>query len=130
MALNWGVTDVLTITKLAWDLYHNCYLVARGAPSDFRQLVNEFSSLQNVLGTLEDGINSDKSFLERLSEDRKHTLKHCILNCHDTLRQLKKLVLTYRELHVDEGLLLRKKWQWVQKQGEVAGRLQLIEEAG
>jgi len=43
--LNWGVGDILAVTKLAWDLYHNCFLVAKEAPDDFRQLVNELAQI-------------------------------------------------------------------------------------
>lgn len=117
MALNWGVTDILAVTKLAWDLYHNCYLVAREAPEDFRQLVNELASLQGVLRSLRDDINSDKSFLQRLGEGRKQTLDRCVANCFDTLRKLQKLVVKYRELHSDEGFW--KKLKWVGKQSEI-----------
>lgn len=118
MALNWGVTDVLAITKLAWDLYHSCYLVAREAPEDFRQLVNELASLQGVLRSLRDDINSDKSFLQRLGENRKQTLERCVANCFDTLRKLQKLVIKYRELHNDE--VFWKRLKWVGKQSEIS----------
>ena len=50
--MDWGVGDLLAITKLAWDLYHNCYLVAREAPDDFHKLVHELTSLQRVLRAL------------------------------------------------------------------------------
>ena len=73
--LNWGIGDLLAVTKLAWDLYHNCILVAREAPDDFRQLVNELASLQACLRTLRYDVNSDKSFLDRLGENRKQTLE-------------------------------------------------------
>ncbi|KAI4137362.1 MAG: hypothetical protein LQ341_005176 [Variospora aurantia] len=67
----WGVGDVLALTKLAWDLYHNCYLVAKDAPEDFRLTVNGLASFQAVLRTLRDDENSGSSFLERLNDDRK-----------------------------------------------------------
>lgn len=77
-ALNWGIGDLLSVTKLAWDLYHNCYLVAKEAPDEFRQLVNELASLQGVLRTLRDDVNSDKSFLERMGDNRKQMLERCL----------------------------------------------------
>ena len=82
--INWGVGDVLAISKFAWDLYHNCFLVAREAPDEFRQLVNELASLQGVLRTLQDDINSDKSFFDRLDENRKETLARCLESCAHT----------------------------------------------
>lgn len=118
--LNWGVGDVLTVTKLAWDLYHNCYLVAREAPEDFRQLVNELASLQGVLRTLRDDVNSDTSFLDRLGGNRKETLERCLGSCFDTLNKLQKLVIKYRELGVNDGIQFWRKIKWVTKQGEIA----------
>ncbi|KAL9580814.1 MAG: hypothetical protein Q9203_006151, partial [Teloschistes exilis] len=118
--LNWGVGDLLTVTKLAWDLYHNCYLVAREAPDDFRQLVNELASLQGVLRTLRDDVNSDKSFLERLGDSRKETLERCVGSCFDTLNRLQKLVIKYRELGVGDGKKFWTQLKWVNKQKEIA----------
>ncbi|KAL8641509.1 MAG: hypothetical protein Q9226_008624, partial [Calogaya cf. arnoldii] len=118
--LNWGVGDLLAVTKLAWDLYHNCYLVAREAPEDFRQLVNELASLQGVLRTLRDDINSDKSFLERLGDPRKEALEKCLGSCFATLHKLQTLVVKYRELGVGNGKQFWRKLKWVSKKGEIA----------
>lgn len=118
-ALNWGIGDLLAVTKLAWDLYHNCYLVAREAPDDFRQLVNELASLQGVLRTLQDDVHSDKSFLERMGENRKETLERCLASCTDTLHKLHRLIIKYRELGVADGLQFWRKMKWVGKQGEI-----------
>ncbi|KAL9120549.1 MAG: hypothetical protein Q9187_002895 [Circinaria calcarea] len=120
MALSWGVGDVLTLTKLAWDLYHNCYLVAREAPDDFRQLVSELGSLQGVLRNLRDDVNSDKSFVERLGEHRKEMLERCLSGCFDTLRKLQELVVKYRKLGINDGLQFWKKLKWAVKQGEIS----------
>ena len=137
-ALNWGIGDLLSVTKLAWDLYHNCYLVAREAPDEFRQLVNELASLQGVLRSLRDDVNSDKSFLERMGESRKQVfllyydhlvalsktnlqaLERCLASCFETLHKLQKLVIKYRELGVGDGLQFWKKLKWVSKQGEIS----------
>ena len=118
--LSWGVGDILAITKLAWDLYHGCYLVAREAPDGFRQLVNELASLQGVLRTLRDDINSDKSFFERLGESRKQMLEKCLQACFDTLRSLQKLTIKYRELGLGDGIQFWRKLKWTTKQGEIA----------
>lgn len=119
-ALSWGVGDILTLTKLAWDLYHNCFLAARDAPDNFRQLVNELASLQGVLRTLRDDINSDKSFLDRMGENRKQTLERCLASCFDTLHKLQRLVIKYRDLGAADGLQFWKKLKWVNKQDEIA----------
>ena len=117
--LNWGVGDVLALTKLAWDLYHGCYLVAREAPDDFRQLVNELCSLQGVLRTLRDDINSDKSFFERIGEHRKEMLERCLQSCFATLSKLQKLTIKYRELGVGEGMQFWRRIKYSTKQGEI-----------
>ncbi|KAL8788712.1 MAG: hypothetical protein Q9213_001526 [Squamulea squamosa] len=118
--LNWGVGDLLTVTKLAWDLYHKCYLVAREAPDDFRQLVNELASLQGALRTLRDDYNSDQSFLERLGDPRKDALDKCLGSCNATLQKLQTLVIKYRELGVGDGKQFWMKLKWVSKKGEIA----------
>lgn len=115
-----AIGDIVAVTKLAWDLYHKCFLVAREAPDEFRQLVNELASLQACLHTLRDDVNSDKSFFERLGENRKQTLERCLRNCFDTLRKLQRLVIEYRELGAPDGLQFWKRLKWVGKQGEVA----------
>ncbi|KAL9050061.1 MAG: hypothetical protein Q9206_005242, partial [Seirophora lacunosa] len=117
--LDWGVGDILTLTKLAWDLYHKCYKVAKDAPDDFRQLVNKLASLQGVLRTLRDDANSDDSFTRRLDDSRKERLESCIQSCHDTLRNLKKLVSKYQELVVGDGKQFWRKLQWVTEKGHI-----------
>lgn len=120
MSFGWAGGDLLAATRLAWDLYHNCYLVARDAPDEFRQLVNELASLQGVLRTLRDDVNSDKSFLDRIGDARKQTLERCLTGCYETLRKLNDLVVKYRKLGVGDGLQFWRKIKWVYQQTEVA----------
>ena len=122
MSLNWGITDLLAVTKLAWDLYHECFLVAREAPDDFRQLVNELASLQSILRSLRDDVTSDKSFLEKMGENRKEMLERCLSACFDTLRKLEGFVVKFRELgRTGNGSQFWRKLEWVFKQGEISG---------
>ncbi|KAI4178364.1 MAG: hypothetical protein LQ348_005618 [Seirophora lacunosa] len=107
------------VRLLAWDLYHKCYKVAKDAPDDFRQLVNKLASLQGVLRTLRDDANSDDSFTRRLDDSRKERLESCIQSCHDTLRNLKKLVSKYQELVVGDGKQFWRKLQWVTEKGHI-----------
>lgn len=116
MSLNFGVTDILAVTKLAWDLYNKCFLVVREAPDEFRNLVNELDSLQSVL----DEINSEKSFMENLGENRKESLERCLSGCFETLHRLQKLVIKYQDLGSAHGLNFWKKIQWVTEQREIA----------
>ena len=100
-------------------MYNDCYLVAREAPDDFRQLVNELGSLQIVLRNLRDDVNSDQSFVERLGENKKNMLERCLYSCSDTLRKLQALVTKYRSLGINDGLQFWKRLKWVSKQGEI-----------
>ena len=104
----------------AWDLYHNCYLVAKEAPDDFRLLVNELGSLQGVLRNLRDDVSSDRSYVDKLGENRKENLERCLRSCSDTLRKLQDLVVKYRNLGLHDGAQFWKKLKWVTKQGEIA----------
>ncbi|KAI9846413.1 MAG: hypothetical protein M1837_004004 [Sclerophora amabilis] len=121
MAFDMGIGDLLAVTKLAWDLYHNCFLVAREAPEDFRQLVNELASLQGVLRTLRDDVNSDKSFLEKLGESKKDMLERCLGGCYDTLKKLEELVTKYRQLGIGgDGMQFWRKIKWVTQQRDIS----------
>lgn len=137
MSFNWGIGDLLSVTQLAWNLYHNCYLVAKEAPDEFRQLVNELASLQGVLRTLRDDINSDTKYLEKLGEQRKETLERCLRNCYDTLKRLEQLVTKYREFGIRGGVQFWRKiskfsndnlvvhkshtaLEWVTQQGDIS----------
>lgn len=120
MSVSWGATDVLAVTKLAWDLYHKCYLVAREAPDEFRHLLNELASLQSVLRSVRDDINSDISFLENLGEHRKESLERCLSGCFETLRRLQKLVIKYQELGSAQNLAIWKKIKWVTERNVIA----------
>lgn len=42
------VDDVLKVTRIAWDLYHRCFLVAKEARDSSRQLMNELDSYEPV----------------------------------------------------------------------------------
>lgn len=119
MSFGWAASDLLAATRLAWDLYHNCYLVAREAPEEFRQLVNELASLQGVLRTLRDDVHSDKSFLERMGEQKQATLTRCINSCNATLRKLQELVIRYRKLGNEDGVQFWRKIGWVYQQSQI-----------
>lgn len=116
-----GVGDVVQCTRLAWDLYHNCYLVAKAAPEEFRRLVTELAALQGVLRTLRDDVNSDSSFLDRLSEERQQTLERCLASSYDTLKRLEDLVLKYRSLGIDrDGLQFWRRIRWSTQQANIS----------
>ena len=89
------VNEVISITKLSWDVYDSCDIVAR-APEEFRQLVQRLASLQGVLRALRDEVTSDQSFLDRLGDYRRMGLWQDMENCRETLQQLEEMMLHYR----------------------------------
>ena len=107
-ALNWGIGDVLAVTKLAYRIYNDCYLVMKEAPDEFLRLVKELASLQGVLRTLRDDFSSDKSFLDRLGQARAQMLERCLAALKETLQRLEKLVLKYEKLGGGEASFWRK----------------------
>lgn len=82
--------------------------------------MTELGSLQGVLKNLRDDVNSDKSFVERLDENRKEMLERCLSQCFDTLRMLQKLVIKHRDLGIRDGLQFWMRMKWVGKQGEIS----------
>lgn len=112
--------DVLGLAKLTWDLYHTCYLVARDAPDGFRQLVNELTSLQGVLRTLRDDVNSNASFFDDLEEGRRQILVRCLSSCFDTLNRLNDLISRYQALGIgDRKRLFWQKVKWTTQRGHI-----------
>lgn len=113
------ISDVLAIAKLSWELYHGCLVVARGAPDDYRQMVNELASLQGILRTLRDDTSSDNAYLDKLDENRRQMLDRCLESCLETLKSLKKLLVKYRELGLSDGHQFWLKIKWSTKQKEI-----------
>lgn len=114
-------SDVLALAKLSWDLYHACYLVARDAPDGFRQLVNELASLQDVLRTFRDDVNTNSSFFDDLEEGRRRIVARCLSSCFDTLNRLDDLISRYQALGIgDRKQMFWQKVKWDTQSGRIA----------
>ncbi|KAE8375368.1 hypothetical protein BDV26DRAFT_17749 [Aspergillus bertholletiae] len=114
-----SAADILTLTKLAWDLYHSCYLITSDAPEGFKQLVNELASLQGVLRALRDDVNSNKSFFDDIEECRRNTLQRCLDACFKTLQQVKEVITKYRILGVGDGKQFWQRVKWIAQKGQI-----------
>ena len=114
-----NAADILALTKLSWDLYHNCYLITNDAPEVFKQLVNELASLQGVLRALRDDVNSNTSFFDDLEEGRRNTLQRCLDACLKTLQQLKDLITKYRNLGVGDGKQFWQRVKLIAQRGQI-----------
>lgn len=110
-AISWGVGDILTLTKLAVDVYENYIVGAFEAPETFRQLVSELASLKGVLRTIQDDASSDATFPERLEDGKKQMLERCLTASYLTLKKLDALVVRYRRVGNGEASFWKKiKW--------------------
>ena len=47
--MSFNIGDVVVVTKLAYDVYSKGFLVARGAPEQFREVVQELSVFKDAL---------------------------------------------------------------------------------
>ncbi|KAH8427342.1 uncharacterized protein LDX57_005056 [Aspergillus melleus] len=119
MMSDFAAGDIVTLTKTVWDLYHSCYLVARDAPDGFRKLVDELASLQGVLCTLREDVQSNTMFFEDLGVDRKRTLQRCLTGCFKTLQRLKDLITRYRNMGVGDGTQFWQKVKWATQRCQI-----------
>ncbi|RPA97742.1 hypothetical protein L873DRAFT_1770525 [Choiromyces venosus 120613-1] len=116
MSFGFSLGDFIGGAKLVWDLYHNCFLVAKDAPNEFLDLMRELSSLRGVLKCIEDEINT-----RRIDESRKVAIKRAMGGTTHTLRRLEALVLKYRKLGFSDGLHFWKRIGWAKEQRDIEG---------
>ncbi|KAG0125620.1 hypothetical protein HOY82DRAFT_616354 [Tuber indicum] len=116
MSFGISVGDFITGAKLAWDLYHKCFLVAKDAPNEFLELMREIGSLRGVLKCIEDEINT-----RRIDESRQLAIRRTMDGTTRTLRRLEALVLKYRKLWSSDGLHFWRRIGWVREQQDIEG---------
>ena len=119
MSFGFGVGDFLAVSQLAFTLYRQCYLVARGAPQEFQSLVAELTTLSTSLQILQSEVADENSVLVRSGEDRLRMMKEMIDRVEGTLKQLEKFTGKYAKL-LDPGRSKTKKvWDRVKWSAEV-----------
>lgn len=85
------VGDTLALTRLIWDLYSKGYAVARDAPKEFQDLLEDLRLLRLVLWFIRDQVTSDE---RSCSEATHQTLRRCF----DVLSDFQALVAKYEKL--------------------------------
>jgi len=120
MSFGFGVGDFLAASQLAFTLYHQCYLVARGAPQEFQSLVAELSTLSSSLQILQNEVADKDSVLVRSGEDRLRMMKEMISRVEGTLKQLEKFSEKYAKLLNPGRSKAKKAWDRVKWSTEVA----------
>lgn len=98
MSFGFGVGDFVAVAQLSWNLYRYCYLVARGAPSDFQLLVQEISTLSQSIKLLEEEAKDPNSILTRAGDDRVRMVKEMMRRVEVTLNELEKYAKKYEKL--------------------------------
>lgn len=117
-AISWGVGDILTLTKLAFDIYENYIVVAFEAPESFRQLGSELASLKGVLRKIQDDASCDATSPERYEDAKKQMLERCLTASYLTLKKLDELVVRYKRIGEGEASYW-KKIKWAKEQSTI-----------
>jgi len=120
MSFGFGVGDFLAVSQLAFTLYRQCYLVARGAPQEFQSLVAELTTLSTSIRLLQDEVADENSVLVQSGEDRLRVMKEMIDRVEGTLKQLEKLAGKYAKLLDPGRSKTRKVWDRVKWSTEMA----------
>lgn len=98
MSFGFGVGDFLAAANLAWTLYHDCILVARGAPQEFRMLVEELKTLHMMMKSLDIEFKDPDSVLVRAGEDRHRMIGEMLRRIIEILHTLTDAFNKHRNL--------------------------------
>lgn len=86
------------VTNGEQKLYRDCYLVARGAPQDFKLLVIELSSLSSSINIVRQAVQDPGSALIQAGEERIRSVNGLEIGINDTLTRLEKIIKKYGAL--------------------------------
>ena len=92
-----SIGDVLQLSRLAATLYTKGWLVAREAPQDFRDLVQELLLLKDILFTVHRKVTRE---VTRDDDDGlyTHVTKRVLQQCFGALSDFSVLVAKYEKL--------------------------------
>lgn len=113
MSFGYAVGDVIAVGKLAWDLYHDCYLVARSAPQEFKLLVEELKTLHAAMKMFEDELKNADSLLARSGEDRRNMVQNMVDQVKAVLIDLQAVFNKHRNLGNNSRQGIKKGWDRV-----------------
>jgi len=92
------LSDFIAVGNLAWTLYRQCYLVARGAPQEFQHLLSEIAMLSESIQNLQQETSNPQSTLVRAGEDRVALVSQVMSRVEETLKELQKCANRYEKL--------------------------------
>lgn len=115
MSFGFSVSDVVTLSRFAWELYVNC----KGSSENFRNISLEVLSLHAVLKEFGDDLNG-----HTLQPSRQVGLERVAEGCQAVLKDLEHLLDKYKGLRTRrERMWNRAVWGWKDIKGL---RLRLI----
>ncbi|KAI9674531.1 MAG: hypothetical protein M1817_001869 [Caeruleum heppii] len=91
MSFGCGVTDVITVSTLAWKLYKTC----KESSDDFKRVSTEIASLHIVLKETEEFLQDKDNGLTKTRQDRLCTL---LETSNEVLKDLDRQLSTYESL--------------------------------
>jgi len=112
--------DIIAVGQLAFALYRQCYLVARGAPQDFQSLLADLTTLSSSIQLLQDEVKNESSVLVRSGEDRLRMMQVMIKRVEATLLELDKFATKYAKLLDTSRSKTRKVWDRIKWSSELA----------
>ncbi|KAF8245176.1 hypothetical protein K440DRAFT_604272 [Wilcoxina mikolae CBS 423.85] len=98
MSFGFSVGDFIAVGTLAWNLHRKCYLVARDAPEEFKQLVKELNTLSSAIQILEEEVKDLDSTLMSAGEERIRMVKEMMSRIEETLKKLELFSKKYDKL--------------------------------
>lgn len=119
MPSNLGVVEIPALAKVTWDLYNQCQIIAKDAPTGFQKLVTELGSLQGTLNSFAGDVNSNESFFEMMDNDRKQTFERTLGTCLATLQRVKDLLVRSKGSETGDGKGFWQKIKWATQRTQI-----------
>jgi len=107
MSFGYSVGDIVSIAKLAWDVYN----VYKDAPDNFRNISDEIKSLHIIVDS---DILRTKFQDPKLTSEERERLREILQGCTNVLKDLDRLLLKYKSLGSPQGSSSRAldRFQW------------------
>lgn len=94
MSFGLGLSDIIAVSHLAWDVYKIC----KESSNDFRRISTEVASLHVVLKETEEFLHEEENENRLLNDRRRGRLKTLLDTSTDVLEDLKRQLASYESL--------------------------------
>lgn len=111
--------EIPALAKVTCDLYNQCQIIAKDAPTGFQKLIIELGSLQETLKALAHYVKSNESFFEKMDNDRKQTFERTLGTCLATLQRLKELLVRLKGSETGDGKGFWQKIKWTTQRTQI-----------